>query len=136
MAQVEIILTDASVDVNDETITIENGSLTFVEGQGETTVRSASNGGRPVIVPTVDIGTMIGKIKFDTPSSIQSMNFFRDVKARPIASNVVRVSGTDAAGNRLGRTLTAASLMSDPEKAIQTDGKFTVDFEGAPLVVS
>lgn len=136
MAKIEIPLTNASVEVNDEVVTIENGSLVIVEGQGEVSVRTASNGGNPVVVPSEDLSTKVGKVKFEVPTSVSAANFFKDVKARPIGTNTVRVSGVDPAGNRLGRTLALGSMVNDPEKAIQTDGKFPVEFEGAPLAAS
>lgn len=136
MADLEIPLSDASVEVNDETVTIENGSLVIVEGQGEVNVRTASRGGRAVVVPSEDISTKVGMVKFEVPTSVASANFFRDVKARAIGSNTVRVSGIDAQGNRLGRTLALGSMTNDPEKAIQTEGKFQVEFAGATLAAS
>jgi hypothetical protein len=136
MAEIEIPLTDASVEVNDESVTIENGSLVIMEGQGEVNVRTASKGGRPVVVPSEDISTKVGQVKFEVPTSVFSMNFFKDVKARAIGSNTIRVSGLDSNGNRLGRTLSLGSMVNDPEKAIQTEGKFPVEFKGAPLAAS
>jgi len=135
MADQEIILTNASVEVDDETVTVEGNSIAIKEGQGESTTKAASNGGNIVVVTSEDITTKIGMVKFEMPASVNSMNLARDFKARG-AGRVVRVSGLDPAGNRLGRTLTQGVMTNDPEKAIQSEGKVEVTFEGAPLAAS
>ena len=132
----EIILVDASIEVNDEVITIEGNSITLTEGVGESTVKAASQGGKPVMVVSQDITTKIGKVKFDMPATVASMNRSRDFAVASKGTSVVRVSGTDPAGNRMGRTLTQATMTNDPEKAIQSDGKISIEFSGMPLVQS
>lgn len=135
MADQELILTNASVEVDDEAVTIEGNSIAIKEGQGESTTKAASKGGNVVVVISEDITTKIGMVKFEMPASVTSMNLARDFKARG-AGRVVRVSGLDPAGNRLGRTLTQGVMINDPEKAIQSEGKIEVNFEGAPLAAS
>lgn len=135
MADQEIILVDASVEVDDEPVTVEGNTLVLVEGQGTVTTKAATKGGRVVAVHSEDITTKVGMIKFEMPASVASMNLARDFKARG-AGRVVRVSGTDAAGNRLGRTLTQGVMSNDPEKAVQNEGKVAIEFSGAPLAAS
>ena len=135
MADSQIILVDASVEVDDEAITIEGNTIVLVEGQGESTAKAASRGGKPVIVISEDITMKIGMVKFEMPGTVESINKSRDFKALG-AGRVVRVSGLDAAGNRMGRTLTQGIMTNDPEKAIQNEGKIAVEFSGAPLAVS
>ena len=136
MAQEETILVDASIEVDDEAITIEGNTIAYTEGQGESTVKAATKAGRTVIVISEDITTKVGMIKFEMPATVQSANTSRDFKATPAGRITVRMSGTDAAGNRLGRTLTQGTMVTDPEKAIQNEGKIAVEFRGAPLTVS
>lgn len=135
MADQEIILVDASVEVDDETVTLEGSTLVIVEGQGTVTTKAATRGGRSVIVHSEDLTSKIGMIKFEMPASVASLNLARDFKALG-PGRVVRVSGSDAQGNRLGRTLTQAVMTNDPEKAIQNEGKVPIEFSGATLVVS
>lgn len=135
MADQEIILVDASVEVDDETVTLEGGTLVLVEGQGTVSTKAATRGGRTVVVHSEDLTTKVGMIKFEMPASVASLNLARDFKALG-AGRVVRVSGADAQGNRLGRTLTQGVMTNDPEKAVQNEGKIAVEFAGAPLVVS
>ncbi len=135
MADQELILVDASVEVDDETITVEGNTLVIVEGQGTFTTKAATRGGRAVAVHSEDVTTKVGMIKFDMPASVSSMNLARDFKARG-AGRVVRVSGTDSQGNRMGRALTHGVMTNDPEKAIQNEGKITIEFSGAPLTAS
>jgi len=135
MANQEVILVDASVEVDDETVTVEGNTLVIVEGQGTSSVKGATNGGRSVPVISEDVTTKVGQVKFEMPASVSSMNLARDFKALG-AGRVVRVSGTDPAGNRLGRTLTQAIMVNDPDKTIQNEGKVTIEFMGAPLIAS
>lgn len=135
MSDLETIIVNASVEVDDDALTVEGNSLAFTEGQGEQTLRAASRGGRIVMVASDDITTHVGKIKFEMPSSVASINIARDIKARGVG-RVVRVSGIDSQGNRLGRTMTQAVLTSDPEKVVQNEGKFVLEFSGAPLTPS
>lgn len=135
MADSEIILVDASIEVDDETVSVEGNTIVLVEGQGESTVKAASNGGRPVMVISQDITTKVGQVKFEMPASINSINVARDIKARG-AGRVVRVTGLDPAGNRLGRVLAQGIMTNDPEKAIQNEGKIPMEFMGAPLAAS
>jgi hypothetical protein len=135
MADAEIILTNASVEIDDEAVAVEGNSIVLIEGQGEYTVKAATKGGQVVPVSSLDVTTQIGQVKFEMPASIQSMNLSKDIKARG-PGRVVRVSGTDAAGNRLGRTLTQAVMTNDPEKAVQNEGKIPMEFMGSPLQAS
>ena len=135
MADSQIILVDASVEVDDEAITIEGNTIVLVEGQGESTVKAASRGGRPIMVVSEDITAKVGMVKFEMPGTVQSINTSRDFKAKG-AGRVVRVSGTDAAGNLMGRTLTQGIMTNDPEKGIQNEGKISIEFSGAPLAAS
>ncbi len=135
MPDTEIILTDVSIEVDDETVTVEGNSVVLTEGQGTLTMKAASRGGRVVPVASEDITSKIGKVKFEMPASVQAINLAKDIKARGVG-RVVRVSGTDAQGNRLGRTLTQGAMVNDPEKAIQNEGKLPMEFEGAPLTAS
>ena len=135
MADEQIILVDASVEVDDETITLEGNTLVLIEGQGTSSVKAATNGGSIVPVVSEDVTTKVGQVKFEMPASVASINLARDFKALG-AGRVVRVSGIDRAGNRLGRTLTRGIMVNDPEKAIQNEGKIPVEFMGAPLIVS
>ena len=135
MADQEIILVGASVEVDDEPVTVEGNTLVLVEGQGTVTTKAATKGGRVVAVHSEDVTTKVGMVKFEMPASVNSINLARDFKARG-AGRVVRVSGTDAAGNRLGRTLTQGIMTNDPEKAIQNEGKVAIEFSGAPLTAS
>lgn len=135
MSESEIILVNASVEVDDETVLVEGNTIVCVEGLGEATIKAASNGGTPVMVVSEDITTKIGMVKFEMPATVSSMNLSREFRTRG-AGRVVRVSGTDPAGNRFGRTLTQAIMTNDPEKAIQNEGKIPVEFSGSPLVSS
>jgi hypothetical protein len=135
MADQEIILVDASIEVDDEAVTVEGNTIVLVEGQGTTTTKAATRGGRVIPVHSEDVTAKVGMVKFEMPASVVNLNLARDIKALG-AGRVVRVSGTDAQGNRLGRTLTQGIMSNDPEKAIQSEGKIPIEFSGAPLAAS
>jgi len=133
--EAEIILVSASVEIDDETVTVKGNTLKLKEGQGESTVEAGTNGGEVVPIISEDVTTRVGMVSFDMPASIKSMTLARDIKARG-AGRVVRVSGIDSAGNRMSRTLTQGIMTNDPEKAIQNEGTLTLEFSGAPLIAS
>ena len=70
----EIILVTAAVEIESDgfsgAVTVSPNTLTLVEGQGESSVTSAMNGGVAVPVHSEDITTKVGKIKFEMPASV------------------------------------------------------------------
>lgn len=132
MADLETILVSASVEVDDEAVTVEGNTLVLVEGLGARTVRTATKGGRTVVLVSEDTTARVGMVKFEMPASVASINIARDFKALG-EGRVIRVSGVDAAGNILARTLTQGVMTNDPEVAIQNEGKIPIEFSGAPL---
>lgn len=131
----EIILTSAAIEVDDETVTVEGNTISFIEGIGESTVKAATNGGKPVMVISSDETTKVGCIKFSMPATIQANNDSRNWAALG-AGRTVRVTGIDPAGNRLARTLRDGIMVTDPEKQIQNEGTLEVEFKGSPLVAA
>lgn len=132
----EIILVDVSVEVNDQTIAVEGNTVVLNEGTGTVTVKAATQGGKPVMVVSEDVTSKVGMVKFDIPSTVNGLNASRDWAVFKKGASVVRVSGTDPAGNRMGRTLMQGTMTNDPDKAIQNDGKISIEFSGLPLVQS
>jgi hypothetical protein len=133
MADQQIILVDASVEVDDVAWTLKGNTLKFKEGQGEYTTTGATKGGRAAIVHSMDINTRVSEISFETPASVDSMDLTRDTKALG-PGRVVVISGMDGVGNRMSRTMTQGVMSDDPEKTIQNEGMIAVTFRGAPLV--
>lgn len=126
-------ITNASVEVDDETVDVEGNTLTFMYGLGEVTVRAATRGGEVRVITSEDITTKIGQIKFEVPTTVENANAFRAIKALG-AGRIVRVSGISSDGSRLSLTMTQGVMTNDPEIAIQNEGKFPVEFSGAPLI--
>lgn len=131
----QIILVDASVEVDDEALPVVGNTIAYTEGLGESSVTAATQGGKPIVVASQDVTTKISMIKFEVPSSVQMMNATRDIGARGFG-RVVRLSGTDPAGNRLGRTFKSALLITDPEKSVQNEGTIPLEFKAAPAIPS
>ena len=131
----QIVLVDASVEIDDEAYPVVGNTLAYTEGNGETSVTAASQGGRPILVASQDVTTKVSMVKMEVPASIEMMNKSREIAAKGIG-RVIRISGTDAAGNRLGRTFRSATMITDPEKSIQNEGTIPLEFKASPAVPS
>lgn len=140
MAEAEIELVDASIEIESPTfngtVTVRGNTVTVKEGTGEVTVEAATNGGVPVMVHSRDVTTKVGMVKFEMPGSVKSHDIARSIALSPLGTVVARVSGTDDAGNRYGRTLRQGSMTNDPDKAIQQGGNVPIEMSGAPLTQS
>ena len=140
MAEAEVIVVTAAVEVEcptfTGTLTVMGDTLVLVEGQGVSSVESAMNGETPIPVISLDTKTLVGVVKFEVPSSAKMIEAVRAIKAAPLGSVFVRSSGTDPAGNRMGRTGLNGTMINDPEKAIQNGGKIPVELHGSPLTPS
>jgi len=130
----QIILTDVSVEVDDEALPVNGNTVVFTEGLGERMIKAASQGGKPIMISSEDISTKVSTIKFSVPASIAMIDKTRDIAVAAFG-RVIRVSGTDAAGNRLARTFKSAILTNNAEKAIQNEGEIPLEFSSAPAVV-
>jgi len=131
----QIILVDASVSIDDEAFPVKGNTLSFTEGLGESSVEAATQGGKTILIVSQDVTTRVSMVKFEVPTSIDMMNKTRDIAAKG-AGRTVRVSGSDPAGNRLGRTFKSAIMVTDPEKSIQNEGSIPLEFKAAPAVPS
>ena len=112
-----------------------SNSVVLIEGTGEASVKMASMGGTLIPIVSEDLSTKVGMVKFEMPATVNSINVSREFRAKG-PERVVRVSGTDAGGNRLGRTLMHAIMTNDPDKEIKNEGKISIEFSGSQLVVS
>lgn len=131
----EIILTEASIEIDDEAVLIQGNSIKLKEGQGTYSTMSCLKRAKPVAVHGLDATKLFGEIKFSCPSTIPTINQIRRFKAQG-PGRVVRFSGTDKGGNRIGRTLTDAVINEDYEIAIEQEGSFEVMCSGSQLVLS
>ena len=131
----QVILVDASVEVDDEALPVIGNTISYTEGLGESSVTAASQGGKPILVVSQDLTTKISMIKFEVPASVAMMNATRDIAARGFG-RVVRMSGTDPAGNRLGRTFKSGIMVTDPEKNVQNEGTIPLEFKSSPAIPS
>lgn len=133
MSQTEVILVDAAVEINNQPVTIEGNTISFVEGQGTSSVKAATRAGATVMVASQDVTTRVAMIKFEMPASIQSTEQSRLFKALGVGL-LVRISGQDSQGNIFARTMRSGVMTNDPEKAIQNEGKIPIEISGCPLV--
>ena len=55
----QIVLVDASVEVDDEAYPVIGNTIVFTEGNGETSITAASQGGRSILVASQDVTTIV-----------------------------------------------------------------------------
>lgn len=130
----EIILTSASIEVNDEPQVITANTLTVNLGGGESDVKGASKGGSVVPVFSENIETKIGEIKYESPSTESTVENVKSFKDNGPA-NVVRVTGIGPNGARVNLTFKSAALVNNPEIAFQSEGQTTFEWKSAPAII-
>ena len=119
---------DAVVNVNNESVGIVPNSLTFTEGLGEQKVLPVSDGGgRVAQVFANDLESAFASVKFSMRTTVENIALARSWKVSG-NTNVVVVSGDDAEGNDFIRTFTQASVTSDYEVDISSDGVIEIEF--------
>ncbi len=128
-----IQLTDAAVLVNDEVVAINPNSLSFKEGFGSRTMRSASIGqGKVEQVYANDAESAIGMVKFELPTTPANIGLVRSWLQLENA-NVVGIAGSTSEGD-VTKTFTQAAVTNDPENNIGADGNIEVEFHSNKAV--
>lgn len=120
---------DAVVNVNNDSVGIVPNSLAFTEGLGDQKILPVSDGGgRVAQVFANDLETAFGMVKFSIRSTIENIELARSWKVAG-NTNVIVISGDDDEGNDFIRTFTQASLASNYEVAIGTEGNIEIEFQ-------
>ena len=130
----EIVLTNASVEVNDIPQTTIGNTVSVMLGLGESDLKAASKGGAAVMVFSENIETKVGQIKYEMPSTETSVENIKEYKDNGPA-NVVRVTGIGPAGARINLTFKTAAVVNDPEVAFQSDGTTPFEWKSAPALI-
>ena len=128
-----IAISNPSIRINDETISIVPNSVMVTLGGGEVNSRAASAGGNAIeIVHSSNAETKVGKINFDvypTPDAISKITTWQ----RSIGANTAQVVGNLSDGSQFSLTMDTASLINDPELELSADGVISLEFSGAPV---
>lgn len=126
-------LSNVSVIVNNDLVAIIPNSFTFTEGLGEQTVRAASAGGAQVEqVYSDNVEMRYSTIKFDLPATIANIAKAREWKQNK-NRNLLQMAGKTVDGN-ITRTFSQASLLSNYEIGVSSDGKLSLEWRSSPAV--
>lgn len=124
-------LSNPTVQVNDQTISIIPNSLTFKRGVGDINVRAQSAGGDSIeAVITENAETKIGMVKFTlsvTDVNMAYVQTWHDNKFN--GGNTIRIS---ARTTETPLSFTNMNITSEPEFSVGADGSVEIEFEGEP----
>ena len=127
----EFKITDPQVEVNNSSVAIKANSLTFTEGEGETTVEIAPVGnGQYTVVISDNAENKKGMCKFELHATKSNIDKARGWKKNP-GQNVIALSGKTLDNKIFSRTFNYMTLTNDYEVGLQTDGSLSIEWEGA-----
>lgn len=122
-------LSNPSVEINDQVISIIPNSLSYKKGQGDKAVKSQSAGGNAIeVVMTENAETKISMTKFklyNTKSNFDLVNSWLD----NIVGSTIRLSEGD-----LIESFRNMIVTTEPERAIGADGELEIEFMGQPVL--
>lgn len=126
-------ISDPAVVINNESVNLAPGTVTYTEGFGEQNVRAQSSGnGRVDQVYSDDVTTHYSMIKFELYNTVESIEFARTLKANK-NGNTITVSGIDPiSGKKVLRTFKKAALTNNFEVQFGNDTTFEVEFMSLP----
>lgn len=129
-----IALADASVEINNSPVAIVPNSITYTEGKGEQTMRSASSGGGSVEqVFSNNIEMNFSMVKFQLFNDIDSIEDARKWKTAR-NQNTVSISGKTPDGKKITRTFKQAAILNDYEVNLGSDTTIEIEFKSNPAV--
>tara|TARA_R110000850_G_scaffold60400_6_gene138679 strand:+ start:101 stop:490 length:390 start_codon:yes stop_codon:yes gene_type:complete len=122
-------LSNPTVEINDQVISIIPNTLSYKRGAGDVNVRAQSAGGDSVeAVITENAETKIGMVKFSLAVTDANQEYVRTWQENKFnGGNTVRIS------SRVMNTplsFTNMNVTSDPEFSIGADGTVEVEFLG------
>jgi hypothetical protein len=126
-------LSNPTVSVNNDAVSIMPNSLTFTEGLGEQLTRAASGGGGNVEqIYSANVETNFSKISFDIPATTGNIALAKQWKVNT-NQNLVQVTGRTPEGT-VTRTFTQAALLNDYEVALGADTVISLEFTANPAI--
>lgn len=123
-------LSNPTVEVDDDVISIIPNSLTYKEGAGDTNVKAESAGGNSVVaIVTENAETKISMCKFKLSNTAEHLKQVKEWKAANSDGGVtISLSEGD-----IQVAFREMILTLEPERAIGADGELEVDFQGPPV---
>jgi len=128
----KIALSNPTVVVNNKTLAIIPGSLSYKPGKPGTNVRSVSAGGGAYsTIHTKKGDEAVGMVKFKL-AIVTDLDAVTAEYADNTAGNVIFFF--EKVGQTVEkRVFEGMSLVTDPEKAISADGEAELEFQGDPM---
>jgi len=122
-------LSNPTIQVNDQTISILPNTLTFKNGAGDVNVRAqSSGGGGSSAVITENAETKISMVKFSLVLTDVNRDFINQwQEKRYTGGNSIRFSER---GSNIPESFTNMHVTTDPEKSVGADGSVEVEFMG------
>lgn len=128
------VISDPQITVNDELWDIKGNSASYQNGTGERSVTAAgTGGGKSQLVISENVETKVAGCKFAVPADAVSIDRAEQADKR-LNNNVVRISGTDPAGNSIRKVFTNAIIMNNPEYNLKQDGVIELEWASDPVV--
>ena len=122
-------LSNPTIQVNDQTISILPNTLSYKRGVGDVNVRAQSAGGDSVeAVITENAETKIGMVKFSlsvTDANMEYVQTWHDNKFN--GGNTIRISSRTIT---TPLSFTNMNITSEPEFSVGADGSVEVEFMG------
>lgn len=125
-------LSDVTVEVNDDTVGVEVGSVSYTEGFGEAKVRAVSTGGGgKQLIFGRDLSEALSMIKFEIPATIPNVAKLRtwSVSLGGLSVNLSASFG----GESFTRAMTQGSVTNNPEINVGPEGTIEVEIKGNPV---
>ncbi len=123
-------LSNPTVEVDDDVITILPNSLSYKEGQGDANVRPESAGGNSIeVVVTDNAETKKSMCKFKVSNTDTHLNQAKTwLNARTNGGVTINLSEGD-----IQVAFRNMILVTEPERAVGADGEIEFEFEGPPV---
>ena len=118
-------ISDPEIVVNDITVFVVPNSVSYKSGKGEKSVKVQSAGnGNTVPVPSQNVETKKGMIKFSVFSTVQAIAL-KEQWQNSVGGNVIELGSVN-------KTMNRGTMINDPEINLTDDGTVELEFEGSP----
>lgn len=124
-------LSNPTVEVNDQVISILPNTLTYKRGAGDVNLRTQSAGGDSIeAVITENAETKISTVKFSLTLTDTNLAYVRSWQQNTFdGGNTIRISGRTMT---TPLSFTGMCIIADPEYSVGADSSVEVEFMGDP----
>ena len=130
MSPIQQTLSNPTIKINNEIVTIKPNSFSFDVGKGEKKVSGVSVGaGATGVAISDDVSTRIGKMKMSFFTTPENVARFRQWKSATISEGNT-ITASEENFTLIGKYM---QIINSPDIMIGTDESFEVEFHGLPL---